>query len=89
MRYWLGQVTHKDDIDGCQDYLILPDDISVGNCNKIIQEAKQDGWNIWEVTHRIPRSKFDGIAKSITESRDFHDIGDGYLADLVESYEVG
>jgi hypothetical protein len=89
MKYWLGQVTHQDSRDGYEDYLVLPDDLTVEEINKLVKIASKNNWNIWEVTHLATRSDFDGIMKSITEGWDTHHIGDGLLADLTEWYEVG
>ena len=89
MKYWLGQVTHQDSRDGYEDFLVVPDDLTVEEINAIVKIASNNHWNIWEVTHRATRSDFDGIAKSIAEGWDTHHIGDGYLADLTEWYEVG
>ena len=90
MKYWLGQVTHQDDRDGYEDYLVLPNDLTVDEINALVKEASKDNWNIWEVTYLADRALFDGLAMRIAEGVwDTAPIGEGYLADLAESYEVG
>ena len=88
MKYWIGQASHKDDIDGYEFFLILPNDISLDDCNEIIMEARQNDWNIWSVTHRCERSVFDGIANAIKQGRDKYSVGHGFLIDLAEPYEM-
>lgn len=89
MKYWLGQLTHEDSRDGYVDALVLPDDLSVDEINALVKEVSKDGWNIWEMTMLATRSDFEGIAKSIAGNWDTHHVGDGWLSDLTEEYEIG
>lgn len=89
MKYWIGQLIHEDDRDGYVDGLVIPDDLTIDETNALIKEASQNDWNIWEVTHRATRADFDGLTKSIEGGWDTHHVGDGFLADLTEEYEIG
>ena len=89
MKYWIGQVTHEDDRDGYELFLVIPDNLLLDQANALIAEARKDDWNIWDVTHLVPRSVFEGLATGIARKDDLCDLGDGYLADLAEPYEVG
>lgn len=86
-KFWVGQATHIDSRDGYVMFLVFPDDLTIDEKNAVVAEARQDDWNIWEVTHPISRARFEALARSIADHSDFADIEDGFLADLTEPYE--
>ncbi len=88
MRWWVGQVTHEDDLEGLETFLVIPDDLE-DEADAVIHEAKQDDWCSWDAVQLVPQSVFEGLKRAIETDRDTADLGDGLLADLTEPYDNG
>lgn len=83
LHYFSGDATHEDSLDGVEEIVIISEDIPSDMKAEVLEDKEES------IVQVLSRKEMDSIAKSIDEKRDIHQVKNGYILDLVESFIVG